>query len=42
MLFAMAAAIGWESLRPMGHVLLSVEEFMAVLDASRVNPALGA
>ena len=42
MLFAMAAAIGLESLRRMGHVLLSVAEFTAVLDASSVKPALGA
>jgi len=42
MLFAMAEAIGSESLRWTSLVLLSVAEFAVVLDASTVNVALGA
>jgi hypothetical protein len=42
MLFAMAGAIGLESLRWQGLVLLSVAQFTVVLDASIVNVALGA
>jgi hypothetical protein len=42
MLFAMAEAIGLESLHWNGLVLLSVAQFTVVLDAPIVNVALGA
>ena len=42
MLFAMAEAIGLESLRWKRLVYLSVAQFTIVLDASIVNVALGA
>ena len=41
-LFAMAEAIGLESLRWMSFVLPSVARFTVVVDASIVNVALGA
>ena len=41
-MFAMAEAIGLESLRWKGLALLSVAEFTVVLDASIANVALGA
>jgi hypothetical protein len=42
MLFAMAEAIGLESLRWTRLVLLSVAQFTVLRDASIVNDALGA
>ena len=42
MMFAMAEAIGLESLRWKRLALLSVAEFTVVIDASIVNVALGA
>ena len=41
-MFAMAEAIGLESLRWKRLALLSVAEFTVVIDASIVNVALGA
>jgi hypothetical protein len=42
MLFAMAEAIGLESLRWKGPVLLSVAQLTVVLEASIADVALGA